>query len=134
MKFVSWPKAIDFKRIFTRAKRININWKAVQFSKPKSSCFMPETDFIFCAFFNVVYCGGNRGFKSIVSNSDQNMALGLPCSTLARTIISRPFFTASAVCCITLVWITKKTLVPSNFHRLLKLIFHSSWMFVCNET
>ena len=34
----------------------------------------------------------------------------------------------------TLVWIAEKTLVPSNFHRLLKLTFHSSWMFVCNET
>ena len=104
MKFVSRPKAIDFKRIFTWAKRININWKAVQFSKPKSSCLMPETDFILCAFFNVVYCGGNRGFKSIVSNSDQNMALGLPCRTLARTIINRPFCTASTVCCIYCPW------------------------------
>ena len=34
----------------------------------------------------------------------------------------------------TLVWIGEKTLVPSNFPRLLKLIFLGSWMFVCNET
>ena len=34
----------------------------------------------------------------------------------------------------TLVWITEKTLVPSNFLLLLKLIFLGSWMFECNET
>ena len=34
----------------------------------------------------------------------------------------------------TLLWIAEKTIVPSNFHRLLKLIFLGSWMFVCKET
>ena len=35
---------------------------------------------------------------------------------------------------ITLVWIAEKTLVPSNFLLLLKLIFLGSWVFKFNET
>ena len=44
----------DFQTLNTRPARIALSLNVNQFCKPKSSCFMRETDFVFLGIFDVV--------------------------------------------------------------------------------